>query len=174
MRTPLLGRKLGDDQGIRTHQDPSIPMRPEALSCRDWFHSTSRRSVNAVRDEEVVGSNPATPTIESAGQRPRSPIGTWPLWCELPTHRLPAKVSWFQTPSPPENQRARGLDSGLWPSSAGFWEKSGRKILRQQLLPIRLPNDKRGHREHAALSTHTGTRGGRMAVASHQSGNGGN
>jgi len=62
LRAPLIGRNLGDDQGIRTRQDPSIPTRPEALSCRDWFHWTSRRPIDAVRDEEVVGSNPATPT----------------------------------------------------------------------------------------------------------------
>jgi hypothetical protein len=54
-------------------------MHPEALSCRDWFHWTSRRSIYPVRDEEVVGSNPATPTVcmQVSGRFPISEDGHW-------------------------------------------------------------------------------------------------
>jgi len=109
------GRKLGDDQVIRTRQDPSIPMHPEALNCKDRFHWTSRRSNYAVRDEEVVGSNPATPTVEQQVRGPVREIGSGPF--PVDTRKMPAAST------EPWRTLAEALPSGVRGCAASPWRE---------------------------------------------------
>jgi hypothetical protein len=58
---PFAGRNLGDDQGMRVHQDQAIPTRTEALNCSDRLQCTSQSSAYAVWDEEIVSSGLVRP-----------------------------------------------------------------------------------------------------------------
>jgi len=64
------GRKLGDDLVGDRRPDPRRPTHTNAVTC--GFTETGRSAGRPflVRDEEAVGSNPATPTGNTAGQGP--------------------------------------------------------------------------------------------------------
>ncbi len=67
---PPLGRNLGDDllpESLRGHPNPT---ETNTLTCANVSIGRHRPCVPFVRDEEVVGSNPATPTAKTAGEAP--------------------------------------------------------------------------------------------------------
>src|SRR5690348_9485329 len=62
------GRNLGDDlppEPPRHHPRPTVT---NALTCADTTHRRYGSCPDLIRDEEAVGSNPATPTGETVAQ----------------------------------------------------------------------------------------------------------
>jgi hypothetical protein len=56
-------RKSGDDLEIVTPERHRRPTQPDALTCIFDIYPRSTIFQGLIRDEEVVGSNPATPTL---------------------------------------------------------------------------------------------------------------
>jgi len=56
------------DLGIPTYTGLIIPTHTDAVTWRFCRNAGCRRIMILIRDEEAVGSNPATPTRVSAGQ----------------------------------------------------------------------------------------------------------
>jgi hypothetical protein len=63
VRPDAAGRNLGDDLLPAPSPDIARPTQTDALTCSDAASSTYRSCSDLIRDEEVVGSNPATPTL---------------------------------------------------------------------------------------------------------------
>jgi hypothetical protein len=61
------GRKLGDDHGKTASLHPLRPTPTHPLTCGFPNPAGHARGLNCLRDEEAVGSNPATPTGATAG-----------------------------------------------------------------------------------------------------------
>jgi hypothetical protein len=64
----LGGRNLGEKPPRRSVMSRRKPTHTNALTCTFEHMSWSRTYPYLIRDEEAVGSNPATPTPENAAQ----------------------------------------------------------------------------------------------------------
>jgi hypothetical protein len=60
------GRNLGDDLETPTQDPQRNPTTTDALTCMFSMIRRCSQDSNLLRDEEVVGSNPATPTRSGA------------------------------------------------------------------------------------------------------------
>jgi hypothetical protein len=59
------GRILGDDLDGEAHRNQPLPTQPNHVSRHNSLECRPEHSPDLVRDEEAVGSNPATPTTKA-------------------------------------------------------------------------------------------------------------
>jgi hypothetical protein len=64
----IMGRDLGDDLACMRSGKPATPTHTNAVTCASLVRRRSDNGSDLVRDEEAVGSNPATPTIRCPDQ----------------------------------------------------------------------------------------------------------